>query len=367
VKAFLKAGILTELGDRQDTHTGTPQGGILSPLLANIALSVLDEHLTAPWKPGGTMPTSGRRNYRRSRGLPTWRLVRYADDFVVLVHGTQDHTAALREDVAAVLAPLGLRLSPAKTRIVHLSDGFDFLGFHIQWQRKRGSNRWHVYTFIAARPIRSLKAKIRALTRRTSQQDLRSVRDQAQPGHARLGQLLPARRRQAHLPHPGPVRLATADHDAHAPAPLELEDRPQAVHHADRQVAARHRGRDRAPADSGHPGDPLPVTRDPQSLAYARQRLTTATVESPLRGDAHGGFGERPGETDQRQHGNALQADSTSDYRTSVRTGRLPTSPRNILTQGSGQAGSSASACIVRPLAAARPKTRLSMAGCSPG
>ncbi|MGW3606482.1 group II intron reverse transcriptase/maturase [Micromonospora sp. NPDC005161] len=175
VKAFLKAGVLTEVGDRRNTHTGTPQGGILSPLLANIALSVLDEHLTAPWKPGEAMSTSGRRNYRRSRGLPTWRLVRYADDFVVLVHGTEDHMAALREDVAAVLAPLGLRLSPAKTRIVHMSDGFDFLGFHIRWRRKRGSNRWHVYTFIARRPIRSLKAKIRALTRRTSQQDLRSV------------------------------------------------------------------------------------------------------------------------------------------------------------------------------------------------
>ncbi len=57
VKAFLKAGILTELGDVEDTDTGTPQGGILSPLLANIALSVLDEHLHAPWKPGGTMST----------------------------------------------------------------------------------------------------------------------------------------------------------------------------------------------------------------------------------------------------------------------------------------------------------------------
>jgi RNA-directed DNA polymerase len=52
VKAFLKAGILTELGEPQDTFTGTPQGGILSPLLANIALSVLDEHVMAPWKPG---------------------------------------------------------------------------------------------------------------------------------------------------------------------------------------------------------------------------------------------------------------------------------------------------------------------------
>jgi RNA-directed DNA polymerase len=172
VKAFLKAGILTELGEIQDTRTGTPQGGIISPLLANIALSVLDEHLQEPWKPGGAMSTQSRRAGRRAKGLPTWRLVRYADDFVVLVHGTQDDTEALREEVAAVLAPMGLRLSPAKTRIVHLSDGFDFLGFRIQRRRKQGTNKWYVYTFIAARPVRSLKAKIRALTHRTSQQDL---------------------------------------------------------------------------------------------------------------------------------------------------------------------------------------------------
>ncbi len=172
VKAFCKAGVLTELGDRQDTHTGTPQGGILSPLLANIALSVLDEHVMRPWKPGGTMSTATLRYRRRIAGSPTWRLVRYADDFVVLVNGSEDDVRVVREDVAAVLAPMGLRLSPAKTQIVPMSDGFDFLGFHIQWRRKRGTNKWHVYTFIAKRPIRSVKAKIRALTRRTSQQDL---------------------------------------------------------------------------------------------------------------------------------------------------------------------------------------------------
>jgi RNA-directed DNA polymerase len=99
-------------------------------------------------------------------------MVRYADDFVVLVHGTQADTQALREDVAPVLATIGLRLSPAKTRIAHVSDGFDFLGFRIQRHRKRGTNKWYLYTFIADRPIRSLKAKIRALTHRTSQQDL---------------------------------------------------------------------------------------------------------------------------------------------------------------------------------------------------
>src|SRR4051812_29225420 len=138
VKAFLKAGVLTEGGDRQDTHTGTPQGGILSPLLANVALSALDEHLHGPWQPGGTMSTAYLRSRRRVKGLPRWRVVRYADDFVVLVHGDQTHVEGLREEIAGVLTPLGLRLSAAKTRVAHMSDGFDFLGFHIRWKRKRG-------------------------------------------------------------------------------------------------------------------------------------------------------------------------------------------------------------------------------------
>lgn len=175
VKAFLKAGVLTEVGDRRDTTTGTPQGGILSPLLANIALSVLDEHVMAPWKPGGTMSTEGKRAYRRRKGSPTWRLVRYADDFVVLVHGTEDDTKAMREQVGEVLAPMGLRLSPEKTQVRNLSDGVDFLGFHIRWRRKRGSDKWFVYTFIGDRPIRSLKAKVRALTNRQSQLSLEYV------------------------------------------------------------------------------------------------------------------------------------------------------------------------------------------------
>jgi len=175
VKAFLKAGVLTELGENRDTHTGTPQGAILSPLIFNVAMSALDEHLHRPWKPGGEMAAGHRRARRRAQGLPNWRVCRYADDFVVLVHGTRDDAETLREEIAHVLAPLGLRLSEAKTRIVHMSKGFDFLGFRLQWRRKRGTDKWHVYTFIADRPVRSLKAKIRALTNRTSQQDLRYV------------------------------------------------------------------------------------------------------------------------------------------------------------------------------------------------
>lgn len=169
VRAFLKVGILTELGQNKDTHTGTPQGGILSPLLANIALSVLDEHVHQPWQPGEAMSTSSRRVGRRRRGLANHRIVRYADDFVVLVYGQRSDVEQIREQITQVLAEVGLVLSPAKTQVTHLSEGIDFLGFHIQWRRKYGTNQWHVYTFIADRPIRSLKSKIRALTRRSSQ------------------------------------------------------------------------------------------------------------------------------------------------------------------------------------------------------
>ena len=175
VKAFLKAGVLTEAGQMDETWAGTPQGGILSPLLANIALSALDEHVHGPWQPGGGMSTPSRRARRRAKGLPNWRIIRYADDFVVLVHGTREDAEALRVEVANVLAPMGLRLSPAKTKVMHMSDGFDFLGFRIQWKRKRGTDKWYVYTFIADRPVRSLKDKIRALTSRTSQQPPRDA------------------------------------------------------------------------------------------------------------------------------------------------------------------------------------------------
>jgi len=80
VKAFLHAGVMTTSGDREDTWTGTPQGGILSPLLANIALSTLDEHFARQWNQ--TMSTWHHRNRRRKQGLGSWKVVRYADDCV---------------------------------------------------------------------------------------------------------------------------------------------------------------------------------------------------------------------------------------------------------------------------------------------
>ncbi len=163
VAAFLRAGILAEDGVERDTETGTPQGGILSPLLANIALSVLDEHFVAAWAAMGT--DKGGRQRRRRTGLATYRLVRYADDFVVLVAGNRAQAEAVRDEAAVVLAPMGLRLSEAKTRIAHVDEGFDFLGFRVKRHRKRGTDRRFVYTYPSKTALATVKAKVRALTR----------------------------------------------------------------------------------------------------------------------------------------------------------------------------------------------------------
>ena len=169
VKAFLKAGILAEGGQIRDSDTGTPQGGIASPLLANIALSVLDEHFCAKWDSHGT---DMRRFTHRKRGGATYRIVRYADDFVIMVNGSQAHAEALWEEVASVLAPLGLRLSEAKSRVCHLDEGFDFLGFHIQRRRKKGTTKMVVYAYPSKKALASITAKVRALTNRARHRTL---------------------------------------------------------------------------------------------------------------------------------------------------------------------------------------------------
>ncbi len=170
VKAFLRAGILSEDGVSRDTITGTPQGGILSPLLANIALSVLDEHFARKWEALG--PAWTRAKHRRA-GVPVMKLVRYADDFVVMVAGTRDDAEALWGEVTTVLAPMGLRLSEEKTRVCHIDEGFDFLGWRIQRRRWRGrTGKRAVYTYPSKKSLASVMDKVRSLTRRAKHRTL---------------------------------------------------------------------------------------------------------------------------------------------------------------------------------------------------
>lgn len=138
VRGWLTAGIVDK-GKFWKPTKGTPQGGVISPLLANIALHGMDQLLGAETLAGEYLEPSQRKG--KWQGVV---LVRFADDFVVIA----DDVATLEEDVKPVLAPFlavrGLSLNWAKTRVVPAWGGFDFLGFNIRcrwWQFRAQSEQ----------------------------------------------------------------------------------------------------------------------------------------------------------------------------------------------------------------------------------
>ena len=293
-KAFLKAGILTETGQLRDTETGTPQGGILSPLLANVALSALDEHFASKW--------TGRveRAKRRRHGLANYRLIRYADDFAIMVSGTKAHAEAVLDEVAEVLSGLGLRLAMDKTRVVHIDEGLDFLGWRIQRHRKRGTSKHYVYTYPARKALRSCIGE--------DQDDLLAGREPAARGPdsaaesaaTGLDRLLPAGSVAPGLRVPARRGLAPAVRMAAAKTPQDqLEGTPPPV--LPRRLVA-HRRREEAvqPRRGADHPLPLPGRSDPLSLAERSMRqhtIATGLVGSPVLRNGHAGFGGRPEET----------------------------------------------------------------------
>ena len=129
VKAFCKAGVLTEQSVLQESTSGTPQGGILSPLVA----------------------------------------------------GTEAAAYDLRDQTGVTLTPMGLHLSETKTAIMHISRGFDFLGFRIQKRRKPGTVGARIYTWPRKESLARLKSTVRAVTRTGRQRPLKSLLRQLNP------------------------------------------------------------------------------------------------------------------------------------------------------------------------------------------
>ncbi len=145
IQKFLKAGVLEE-GKVRTATAGTPQGGVLSPLLASIYLNYLDK----VWM-------------ERCRQVGV--LVRYADDLVVLCRNEEDAREALRR-LGVVMERLELRLHPEKTRLVGLKggrEGFDFLGFHhrkvLSWRYRR----YYLQRWPGRRAMKAIREKIRAI------------------------------------------------------------------------------------------------------------------------------------------------------------------------------------------------------------
>jgi RNA-directed DNA polymerase len=112
----------------KDTKLGVPQGGIVSPILANVYLHELDMFMRKY-----TSLSRVETTRRRQQGLANFAYSRYADDFVVLCNGTKRQAEQLREELYVFLSTnLHLYLSKEKTEITHLNEGFEFLGFKIQ-------------------------------------------------------------------------------------------------------------------------------------------------------------------------------------------------------------------------------------------
>jgi group II intron reverse transcriptase/maturase len=124
---FLRAGVMVAQGRVQETLTGTPQGGVVSPLLANIYLHELDRYRESTY----LNLSAWERSKRRKAGKSHFLYVRYADDFVVFCNGTKAQAIAMKEDLKAILDQMGLQLSEEKTKVTHITEGFTFLGYRI--------------------------------------------------------------------------------------------------------------------------------------------------------------------------------------------------------------------------------------------
>lgn len=158
LRQWLKAGVLEE-GRRIDTDLGSPQGGVISPLLANIYLDALD----GIWE-------------RRCQQLG--RLVRYADDAVVLCRSRADAEESLRR-LGLIMERLSLKLHPDKTRIVELGlgrQGFVFLGCYLRIVLSHFKGREYLFRWPSPRAMNRIRARVRELTDRRRWAGLKDIK-----------------------------------------------------------------------------------------------------------------------------------------------------------------------------------------------
>jgi len=150
IRQWLKAGVMVD-GRFQDTNAGTPQGGVISPLLANIALHGMESALSI------------RRRPVREAVLGPRAVVRYADDFVVFCESRED-AGTVVELLKRWLENRGLELSEEKTQITHLSEGFDFLGFNVrEYPSKRNTKGSSLLIKPSKESVQRLRDKLRKI------------------------------------------------------------------------------------------------------------------------------------------------------------------------------------------------------------
>ena len=176
IAGWLKAGIFEAGKGYSPTEEGTPQGGMISPLLLNIALHGLEEAAGVRYRTG-----SHAREFKA--GSPA--LTRYADDLVVCCHSRQD-AEQVQARLAGWLEPRGLAFNEAKTRIVPVTEGFDFLGFNL---RRYPNGKLLIKP--SATAIKRFRDRLAKEFRVTPRDQRRSGTGEDRPDRAGLGRLLP--------------------------------------------------------------------------------------------------------------------------------------------------------------------------------
>jgi group II intron reverse transcriptase/maturase len=159
LRKWLTAGVMED-GVAKDTDLGSPQGGVISPLLANVYLDYLDSAWEARCSQIGT-------------------LVRYADDFVVLCRTESQANEAMRR-LKIIFERLRLTLHPDKTRIVELGlgkDGFNFLGCYLRIVRSHFKGKTYLFRWPSAKSMKRIRDRIRELTDRRRRAGMKDIRD----------------------------------------------------------------------------------------------------------------------------------------------------------------------------------------------
>jgi RNA-directed DNA polymerase len=168
IKRFLRAGVL-EGQEFFPSRVGTPQGGILSPLLANIYLDVLDKYMEQY-----TELSDNVKSVRKKKGLGNFLYARYADDFVVLCNGSKERAEAMKKELSDFLATeLKLELSWEKTRVTHIKEGIKFLGFEID-RNRTGSGKLAPRIRIPRSAAKRMTDKARVMLKGSTQESVNS-------------------------------------------------------------------------------------------------------------------------------------------------------------------------------------------------
>jgi RNA-directed DNA polymerase len=162
IRSFLKSGVMVN-GVYEFTESGTPQGGVVSPLLANIYLHPFDKEMTA-------------------RG---YRLVRYADDWVVLCRTQKSAERAMKAARKILEGELGLELHPDKTRIADARQGFDFLGYHFKvvhfWGKTKEEDTFICHSKPSQKALKKFDDKIREITYRNQTTNMPTLMKKLNP------------------------------------------------------------------------------------------------------------------------------------------------------------------------------------------